>query len=196
MFHCDMEALARGRVQRYVPRRDGSVLPYRDVLKHLQDDETFRVFLTSLLTMPKFAGYRWETPPVTTGTIDREFEFVLLDAPELARPPDQRAFAQQFEAATADQTVVTFPNLGNDAVLVVPFPVGPPQAYVHLASFVRRAPSTQVHEFWQRVGAAMEARLSASPTWLSTAGMGVAWLHVRLDSRPKYYGYAPYRDAP
>ncbi len=27
----------------------------------------------------------------------------------------------------------------------------------------------------------------------STAGGGVSWLHVRLDSWPKYYGYAPYK---
>ena len=193
MFHCDTELLAGGRVQRYVPRRDGEVLRYRDVLRLWQDDEAFRSFFISLLTMSKFAGYRWETPPVTDHTIDREFEFVLLDAPELARKPDERAFGEQFAAAAADQSVVTFPNLGNDAVLVVPCPMGPPAAYVHLASFVRSAPSAQVHEFWQRVGAAMESRLSASPTWLSTAGMGVAWLHVRLDARPKYYGYAPYR---
>ena len=32
----------------------------------------------------------------------------------------------------------------------------------------------------------------AMPTWLSTAGMGVSWLHVRLDSQPKYYGFAAY----
>ncbi|MFL6237620.1 MAG: DUF6940 family protein [Thermoanaerobaculia bacterium] len=24
-------------------------------------------------------------------------------------------------------------------------------------------------------------------------GAGVSWLHVRLDDRPKYYGYGPYR---
>jgi hypothetical protein len=42
-------------------------------------------------------------------------------------------------------------------------------------------------------GAAVAARLSARPLWLSTSGLGVAWLHVRLDSRPKYYSYAPYR---
>jgi hypothetical protein len=29
----------------------------------------------------------------------------------------------------------------------------------------------------------------------STAGAGVSWLHVRLDDRPKYNGYAPYREA-
>ena len=29
--------------------------------------------------------------------------------------------------------------------------------------------------------------------WLSTAGMGVYWLHVRVDSRPKYYRYQGYK---
>jgi hypothetical protein len=29
--------------------------------------------------------------------------------------------------------------------------------------------------------------------WLSTAGAGVPWLHVRLDDAPKYYGHAAYR---
>jgi NADH:ubiquinone oxidoreductase subunit len=40
----------------------------------------------------------------------------------------------------------------------------------------------------------MQNRVGEQPVWLSTAGMGVAWLHVRLDDRPKYYGYSPYRD--
>jgi hypothetical protein len=33
--------------------------------------------------------------------------------------------------------VVSFPNLGNDAVLIVPCPIGPSAAYRHLASFLR-----------------------------------------------------------
>ena len=39
-------------------------------------------------------------------------------------------------------------------------------------------------------------RLHRSPeetTWLSTSGLGVYWLHVRLDSYPKYYTYRPYK---
>jgi len=32
--------------------------------------------------------------------------------------------------------------------------------------------------------------------WLSTSGLGIAWLHVRLDERPKYYTHAPYRSPP
>ena len=45
------------------------------------------------------------------------------------------------------------------------------------------------------VGGAVQRRLGTKPVWLSTAGAGVSWLHVRLDDRPKYYGYAPYRQA-
>ena len=31
--------------------------------------------------------------------------------------------------------------------------------------------------------------------WVSTSGLGVYWLHVRLDSYPKYYQHAPYKNA-
>ena len=30
------------------------------------------------------------------------------------------------------------------------------------------------------------------PMWLSTCGTGVAWVHMRLDQRPKYYTYTPF----
>ena len=89
--------------------------------------------------------------------------------------------------------VVTFANLGRDAILVVPCPVAEFSAYGHLAAFVRFAPEQQRHALWKSVGAAMAGRVGAKPVWLSTAGAGVSWLHVRLDDRPKYYGFGSYR---
>jgi hypothetical protein len=65
-------------------------------------------------------------------------------------------------------------------------------AYPHLARFVRRAPAAQQIELWSHLARALETRLSPARLWVSTAGLGVDWLHVRLDSRPKYYRYAPY----
>jgi hypothetical protein len=123
-------------------------------------------------------------------------------------------------SAEAPPQVATFSNLGRDAVLVAPCPLAPATSsappsssapaygeYAHLAPFVRRAPAAQVHAFFQAVGAAALARLelnaadatsrattsSAKPVWLSTSGLGVFWLHVRLDDRPKYYTYAPFK---
>jgi hypothetical protein len=42
----------------------------------------------------------------------------------------------------------------------------------------------------------MVAWLGVRPVWLSTAGAGVPWLHLRLDDRPRYYGFAPFRRPP
>jgi hypothetical protein len=35
---------------------------------------------------------------------------------------------------------------------------------------------------------------AAKPVWFSTSGMGVAWLHFRLDQRPKYYTYRAFAE--
>ena len=78
-------------------------------------------------------------------------------------------------------------------MLVVPAPVAEESCYTHLARFLRDAPRLQVDAFWRSAGLAMQDRISSAPTWLSTAGLGVSWLHLRLDSRPKYYRHQPYR---
>ncbi len=165
---------------------------FADVLRAWQADPDFRSLYNSLLATAPFSAFRWETPPVTGATVLQPFEFVLLESPGLAQYPDPEAFAEHFQGAEAE--VVVFPNLGRDAILIVPCLIVDPAAYGHLAAFVRLAPEEQRHALWQGVGEAMARRLGTKPVWLSTAGAGVSWLHVRLDDRPKYYGYAPYRE--
>jgi hypothetical protein len=191
MWSARQETLERSRVLKVSLDRDGTPLAYSEVLRLWKDDAGFRAFFTDLLARSGVPAFRWETPPITTATANRAFEFVLIDAPELARTPDREAFAEHFGGAAED--VVSFANLGGDAILVVPTPRGPSSAYGHIGAFVREAPEAQQHALWAAVGRAMERRLGRVPVWLSTAGAGVSWLHVRLDNRPKYYGHAPYR---
>ena len=47
--------------------------------------------------------------------------------------------------------------------------------------------------FWKEVAKKVKETMGPANIWLSTSGLGVYWLHVRLDTRPKYYQYAPYR---
>lgn len=192
MWQSQSEELEPARSQRIRLFRETDRLSYADVLTHWQQDESFRDFFLSLLANAPFSAFRWETPPVTATTVDRPFECVLLDCPALARPVDPKAFVNYF-ASAAGQDVVAFPNLGGDAHLIVPCPGEPPEAYGHLAAFVRHAPEAQKHALWSLVGRTMCEQLATEPIWLSTAGMGVAWLHVRLDCRPKYYGHRPYQ---
>jgi hypothetical protein len=188
------EQLADGRTLKVTIDLGSSPVSYVEVLRRWQQDAGFRSFFLALLADAPFAAFRWETPALTRATANRPFEFVLLDSPGLARNPDAEAFAEHFSAAAAGG-VVAFANMGKDATLVVPCPNGPLSAYGHLAAFVWQAPESQKHALWALVGATVERRLSVRPVWLSTAGAGVSWLHVRLDDRPKYYGYRPYATA-
>lgn len=194
MWTSQTEAVDEG-MRRVTVQRDRCPSSRADVLAGWQNDEDFRAFFIRLLAEAPYDAYLWETPPVARATAERGFECMLMDNPALARlKPDASAFAPHFEAARPGADVVTFPNLGGDAFLVAPLPRG--GAYPHLAAFARGAPAAQQHALWRAVGAQVTARLSGSPLWLSTCGLGVAWLHVRLDSRPKYYAYRPYREAP
>jgi hypothetical protein len=187
------EQLAGGRIIKVAIDLDGSPVSYAEVLRRWQLDADFRSFFIRILSASPFESFRWETPHLTSSNTSRPFEFVMLDSPGLARAPDVKTFAGHFRR-DAEGGVVEFPNVGKDAILVVPCPLGPATNYGHLAAFTREAPEAQQHALWKLVGSAMERRLGDNPVWLSTAGAGVSWLHVRLDDRPKYYGYAAYRE--
>lgn len=192
MWTASIERPAKDGVLKFALCQDRAPISVREVLRCWQSDSSFLDFFIDLLSSSPFEAFRWETPPVTSGNCDRQFEFVLLDSPGLARSPDVTAFDEHF-VESAD--VVEFKNLGGDAILVVPCPRAEVSAYGHIAAFVRNAPVAQKHALWQAVGSAMDRRLENKPVWLSTAGAGVSWLHVRLDDFPKYYGHAPYRSA-
>jgi len=128
---------------------------------------------------------------VTSQNLQQAFECVFVSSPLLAgMPPDSSPFAEYFRT---DCSVVAFESLGRDALLVAPCPGMQVDNFAHLARFVATASAERASAFWMAVGEALEKMLGASPTWLSTAGLGVSWLHVRLDTRPKYYRHAPYR---
>jgi hypothetical protein len=170
------------------------VLSFREVAQLWETNAEFRKWFSGVLCQCPFKTFFWETPPVTEDTFGRPFEFVLIEGGPLALlKPDPSPFQSHF-AARPGEEVLAFPNLGRDALLVVPAPILDESCYTHLAQFLRNAPGGQVDTLWRRVGAAINSRISIPRTWLNTSGMGVPWLHVRLDSRPKYYRYGPYKD--
>lgn len=174
-------------------QNDSRELSFREVIELWRVNAEFRTYITSVISESSFEAFFWETPPVTEQTQLQPFEFVLVEGTSLSRlRADPAPFMSKF-SSRASQQVLTFPNLGGDAVLIVPAPLGDRDYYTHFAQFLRNAPRSQVDAFWQSTGEAMQERISKAPVWLSTAGMGVSWLHLRLDSRPKYYRYSPYQ---
>lgn len=173
---------------------DGAPLTMHRGLALLETDEAFRSDLVRQLRAAPWEAFFWETPPTSQSHPGR-FEHVLTHAPGLERASaDRAAFDEHF--AECDEPVAVFDNLGGDATLVVPTPLGDDDGYVHLGRFLQTAIDPQIHMFFATIGRVARAHLSSRPLWLSTAGMGVYWLHARIDSRPKYYRHQPYRVPP
>jgi hypothetical protein len=184
-------------VHRYQISDGTTYLTFAAVMSLWQTSNEFRDEFINTLQNSPFRAYFFETPPITHGAQERDFEFVLVDSPSLSRiSPEENPFPGLLQTNSPND-VKDFFNLGKDAKLVVPCPnPGTDRSsYSHLSNFVRNAPSTQVHNFFAQVGQTYQqevSRMSPKPIWLSTSGLGVYWLHMRICKSPKYYTYQPY----
>jgi hypothetical protein len=181
-----------GQVRRHEVLFRGQQCSHRAWIEALRNYADARRVLSDALRDAPFAAYFWETPALRHDHEDGPAEFVVVENTSLARArPDASAFAAVFDGTHS--AVATFPNLAGDAVLVAPHPTHAPDS-AHLAACVRSAPAAVVDTLWVAVATAVSEWLAArrEPVWVSTSGLAVPWLHVRLDRAPKYYSHREY----
>lgn len=176
----------------------GAPLSWRQVAVDLAAGGDVGGAWTAALASLPYPGAFWECLPASARTVDQPFEAVVLDSAAVGGlRTDARPFRQALRGVDP-VGVHTMTNLGGDAVLVVPAGSGSPASHAHLLAFLRGGAPEQIAALWQAVGRAVLARWEErpAPVWVSTSGLGVSWLHLRLDDRPKYYSWAAYRRAP
>jgi len=169
------------------------MLTMREVISLWRDDEAFRDFFIATLAASPYAAFFWEMPPLDDGALVNAYECAVIGGDVLARMrSDDSDFSEHL---CGPEQVAVFDNLGGDALLIAPRQIADAESYGHIASFVRHAPREQQHWLLRCLAAEIEKRLANSQQrfWVSTSGLGVPWVHVRLDRRPKYYQYAPYK---
>ena len=183
---------------KFTPKSQDLHLNFKHFFTLLQQENEFLEKFIQVLQNISFDGYYFECPPVNSNNFDQKhFEFVIVKSETLQfRRENKEDFQDYF---TEDKSAaVTFENLGKDAFLVAPNPWtdSKSEVYSHLGSFMRKATDDQLKGFWKAVADNFIAeikRKSRQNVWLSTAGDGVAWLHIRMDTRPKYYHYLNYK---
>ncbi|MDR9419089.1 DUF6940 family protein [Gracilimonas sp.] len=168
-----------------------STISHKKFLSLLRDNDNFVEFYNKQLVECTFDAFFWENKPFTEQHLKEPYECNLVKSDHLSTvQPDSNTFNSYFKS---DKEVVTFPNLGGDAKLVVPCPFSDHSTYTQIGNFVREAPESQIQEFWKMVGQEMVKEIGSEPKWLSTSGLGVFWLHARIDSTPKYYQTQEYK---
>jgi hypothetical protein len=111
----------------------------------------------------------------------------LLPTPKLRRSPSSKTFKKHIEAALVDSRIgIAFDGIN-----------GPSQRFViptvpctDIADFQQKCTGDQYALFWVLVATEAEAFARAHPdqnVYISTHGLGVPWLHIRIELVPKYY---------
>lgn len=156
-----------------------------------------QVFIRSLKEANgELVAYLWECPPVTSLTMNRQqFQFVVTEAPQLAEI--RQNYSSFMEHFRRHKNVCSFTNLGRDATLVVPIPQ-PGLDFKNLSHFTKNATLETQYHLWARVARELSLGLKngSSPKWVSTNGLGVYYLHIRIDDHPKYYSFEKYAKWP
>jgi hypothetical protein len=173
---------------------DGLPFKVENVIAGWRDDEAFRDLFIAELAASPYPAFFWEMPPVSPDTLGLPFECAVIGTGAFAGlRADDSDFAEQL--AGSPNSVVNFANLGGDAQLIVPKRTSAADCYAHIGAFVREGPREQQHALFRLLAVEAERLLKAGRRfWISTSGLGVPWVHVRLDSYPKYYQHRPYAE--
>lgn len=190
MIEASCEVLQQGSVEKYTFFEADSSVSYSRFFAELATSSEFRLWFCELLKSSSLREVAFETPCVGTSNLNQPFQFVLVSNPALGRlEPDPYTFEEHFNGRSLS---ASFINLSRDALLVVPKPSGDTLDYSHLMAFIRNAPTEQLDDYWTLAGQEILKRIAEKPQWISTAGLGVYWLHLRISNVPKYYRYEPF----
>ena len=172
---------------------DDKPLTFAQVIELLSSRTGFCHVFNEMLAQVDYSGYFWEWPALTLTSLHQPFECVVVKSGDFdMMAPDPSSFAKYFNVLEAEAHCAVFENLGGDACLISPTPFKSTIAFPHLAHFVRHADGKYIEQLWSVLARTIADRVSHQPLWVSTSGLGVHWLHIRLDQKPKYYTYEPY----
>ena len=167
-------------------------LSFKEVFELWGSSSAFVAFYVDELIKLDYQAFYWEHPAIKTAFLPKKYECTLQKSQVLEhRNVNENAFKDYLYSK---EKVVDFINLGGDARLVAPTKQTAKEAYKHLGKFIRLAEAEQIIQVFKRVGILIFEELEKRKLiWLNTAGLGVIWLHIRMDTRPKYYKTNSYK---
>lgn len=158
-------------------------ISFNNAMNYLQHNKKFRNKFINVLKNTQFDAYFLEIAPS-----NKPFEFTLVNAPILKNiQPDRNPFKNKLNKCK-NKNIISFMNLSKTSKLIVPCPISNEKAYTHIANFIKYAPKKQIHLFLKQIPIQVKLfKKKYKIVWVNTHGLGVHWIHLRIDSKPKYY---------
>ena len=115
-------------------------------------------------------------------------DYSIIEAIDKNLPEEQnfKAF-ELYINKSKSKYVTSFLNLNKDTLLVIPIPKKN-KNYATLKDFCDNSSITQKKYFWKKVSKLVKKFMKNQKyVWISTHGLGVPYMHIRISNKPKYY---------
>lgn len=166
-------------------------LTFRQMLNAWIDDQEFCVWFTDRLSRAH-TKFRFEFPKLThTKKLSRPAYVIRYTEPRLSDAADPKGiypvgFVNEL-LKCARRPALTIPGRGglsHPERMVIPC-----KPIAHIGKLKTRAKST-IHEMWKQTALEAWNKLRAGePVYISTHGLGIPWLHIRVETQPVHYQY-------
>ena len=131
-------------------------------------------------------SFFWETSPINN-KMNNEFDEKFIESDILNKMKQNYLSFEDKIKKTNNKNVLSFYNLSKTSKLVIPYPKKG-KKFTTLKQFMDNASLKQQKLFWKKVVSSIKSMLKKyDKVWISTHGTGVPYLHVRIDTYPKYY---------
>lgn len=130
--------------------------------------------------------FLWRTS-VINNKINKKYKEEFLEDIRLESHTRQDLLTYKEHFKKNNKYAIAFPNLSKDTMLVVPQPRKGKQ-FTNLYYFMKNASIVQQKELWKLVVKQIRKMLEKHENiWVSSQGLGVDYIHIRICSFPKYY---------
>ena len=140
-------------------------------------------------------AFLYETSPIIKESITHDgivnitgiYHEKFIDSDELDNLSQDSTDFDEYLANPNNEYCTSFYNLSKTTRLIIPTKLNGSN-YKSLKEFIENAPHIQQQYFWKQVSIEAYNMLKQhSKIWISTHGLGVPYLHVRVEVSPKYY---------
>lgn len=127
----------------------------------------------------------WETSKISSFDDLFQEEFIEIDS--FFNKEQNYDLYNEYISKSNNKNVTSFYNLSKTSLLIIPMP-REGKNYISLKDFIDNASENQQKEFWKYVAKKIISfKKKNNVIYVSTHGLAVPYLHVRLDNSSKYY---------
>ena len=170
----------------------GKHLTFRKLLKLWITDKDFCVFFTKLLGSKTKSKYRFESPKLTKTNLNKKAFFIVYNEPELSSTANPKGiypvgFILELKKCETKINALLIPGKGgmeHPERMIIPC-----RPVAHIGQ-LNRQPKKLIHDMWKLAAIAAIQKFNENKTaFISTHGLGIPWLHIRIEEFPVHYKY-------